>query len=206
MAIDSFSEYVDRIVNQNREILTESSLSRIWQHIESGDNFGVVSAFRSNYSNAENMKRHSELKKRVRDKLYGFIELEGGFNEEGTLVKERSLFIPEISRADIINLGKYFDQYSVIYKDNREFVEIGTSAVAGIGVVKNNFANGTTDKKFVLDPEITKDLFSRLIKGSHREKKFLFNIRESYLYELVPLTFNQAAYHKGRPHKCIKLV
>ena len=40
--------------------------------------------------------------------------------------------------------------------------------------------------------ELTKELFSKLIKGSHKDRKFLFNLKESYLLEVNPKSFNES--------------
>ena len=61
----------------------------------------------------ENMERHAELKDAVRDMGYGFIEMRGGYKEEdGGFVNELSLFIPNISKRDIMDLGFVHDQDS----------------------------------------------------------------------------------------------
>jgi hypothetical protein len=180
-------------LDKNSEIY-ESSLSRIWQHIEGDKSFGVISPFRKYYSKKENMERYNELKKIVRDKLkLGFIEMEGGFKEEGDWVHEKSLFIPNIKKEDLIDLGEKFDQYSVIYKDSNEFIEIGTNDFSVKGQILNNFIKKGWDKNIQINSELTKkELFSKLIKGSHRDRKFLFNLKESYLLEIDPKSFNES--------------
>ena len=117
----------------------ESSLSRMWQYVEGDKSFGIISPFRKSDSKSENMKKYNELKKIVRDKKLGYIELEGGFKEEGEWVREKSMFIPGIEKKDLIDLGEKFDQYSVIYKAKDEFVEIGTNNYSGKGKVITDF-------------------------------------------------------------------
>ena len=86
--------------------LEESSLSRIMGHIKGERNFGVVSAFRGGLGKKENMERHAELKDAVRDMGYGFIEMRGGYKEEdGGFVNELSLFIPNVSKKEVMDLG-----------------------------------------------------------------------------------------------------
>jgi len=43
-----------------------------------------------------------------------------------------------------------------------------------------------------INSELTKELFSKLIKGSHKDRKFLFNLKESYLLEVNPKSFNES--------------
>ena len=56
-------------------MFNEDSLSRVWQHYQDG--FILVSAFRGENSQEENMKRHEELKKIVRNRIGGFSVLDG---------------------------------------------------------------------------------------------------------------------------------
>ena len=171
----------------------ESSLSRIWQHIEEDKSFGVISPFRKYYSKKENLERYNELKKIIRDKLrLGYIELDGGFKEEGEWVHEKSLFIPDIIKEDLIELGEKFDQYSVIYKDKNEFIEIGTNDFSVKGQILSDFIKKGWNKNMQINSELTKELFSKLIKGSHKDRKFLFNLKESYLLEVNPKSFNES--------------
>ena len=141
---------------------------------------------------------------------YGYIEMRGGFEEEGgNIVNEKSLFIPNIKKDDIIKLGVKYEQYSVLYKDNNEFVELGTNDDSGIGQIKNDFIKQGWNKNLNMDSNLIKSIFSELVKGSHRGEKFLFNMKESHLFEVVELSFNERAYHKkidGVNNKLIKLI
>lgn len=171
-----------------KQFLNESSLSRIFDHIESNRSFGVVSAYRGDLPAAENKERHKSLKNMVRESRYGFIEMRGGYNGDQGVVIEESLFIPSVSRNDIIDFGKEFDQHSVIFKDDNEFSLIGTNASSGIGKVMMTFVKGGKSNLNMAKDAI-KDFFSALSKGSHAGKKFVFNVQERQSW-----SFNQAAY------------
>lgn len=173
-------------------IITETRLSRIWKYIENDSaSFGVISPFRKYLSIDENLERYKELKSIIKNKLkLGYIELEGGFKEEGDWVNEKSLFIPNIKKEDLISLGDYYDQYSVIYKDRNEFVEIGTNDMSGKGSIVSNFKKSGWDQNMQINTDLTNDFFSKLARGSHRGKKFLFNIKETFLFEVDGKTFN----------------
>lgn len=153
--------------------LVESSLSRIMQHIENPNStFGQISAFRGEFSREENENRHEQLKKDVRNKGLGFIEMSGGFKEEDGNVQELSLFVPNISRKDAIELGERYGQFSILWKDPTQFVEIGTNPNSGIGTIKNTFKK---DGKVIdLNQDSIKDYWSQIYRGRHRDKKFLF--------------------------------
>jgi len=180
-------------------LINESSLSRIWQMIENDKSFGVVSAFRNGYSKKENEERHIELKEGVRDIGYGYVEMMGGYKEETGFVNEKSLFIPNINKSDIISLGIKFDQYSVIYKDSKEFVEIGTNKNSGIKKILNSFKMMSGRENLEMSKEVIKNFFSSLLKGSHRGKKFLFKLQEQ-----EENSFNRMAYGDGRKNIPLK--
>jgi len=156
---------------------TASSLSRILKH--SKGKFGIVSAFLDSKTYKDNLRDHSKLKKDIRDLGYGFIELESYWEENGVQTEEKSLFIPNISQKDLVSLGEKYDQYAVLYGDDgaiklictNEFCSSDNSAC--IGCVYKTLS-GTKISESVL-----KDAFSRLKKGSHKNKHFQFKgIRE----------------------------
>ena len=165
--------------------LFESSVSRVWSHVENkNSSFGVISANRSELSNSENKDKHTELKKEVRNLGLGFIELKGGFVEtlsDGSKmeVEEDSLLIPNITKNQILKLGTDYNQDSVLFKNKLEFFELGSSIRTGIGKQLSNFkANSNADNLTFKKDLITK-FFSKLAKGNHKNKKFLFTLKES---------------------------
>jgi hypothetical protein len=124
-------------------------------------------------------------------------------------VTEKSLFIPNIIKTDIIKLGELFEQYSVIYKDSNEFVEIGTNEISGIGKVITNFIKQGWNKNIQINSDLTKKFFSRLAKGSHRDDKFIFNIEDSYLLEMDEKSFNEMygeSFGKKKQKRYIRLL
>lgn len=171
-----------------RNFIAESSLSRIWQHVENNRDFGVVSSSRDEMSADDLKSANSQLKKVVREMGYGFIEMRGGYNGDQGFVQEESLFIPNVTLRDIIKLGSDFNQHSVIHKSKDQFALISTNSKDGIGKVLTNFIRGGKDN-FNMAKNAIKDFFSSLAKGSHRGKKFVFNVQERESW-----SFNQAAY------------
>jgi hypothetical protein len=61
-------------------------------------------------SSKENRELNKELMTFMRDRGYGPIRIRGSFGS-----KERSFMIPNITRDDIVEAGKYFNQESVIW-------------------------------------------------------------------------------------------
>lgn len=163
--------------------IAESSISRIFQHIEEpGRSFGVLSAYRGDNSEAENKRLHTELKAAVREMGLGFIEMRGGYKGDQGFVTELSLFVPSVSRKQIIDLGTKYKQHSVIYKDSKEFSMIGTNADAGIGKTLSSFSFGKGKDNLVLAQDAMKDFFSALLKGNQKGQKFLFRMEEKEVW------------------------
>lgn len=158
--------------------LVETGLSRIIAHVtDPKSSFAQISASRKQYTTEKNNERYSNLKKLVRNLGLGFIEMAGGFREEDGNVQERSLFIPNISKSDAIRLGVMFEQYSILWKDGLEFVEIATNDKSGHGTVLARFA--VTHNGLNFNKDSMKDAWSRIYKGAHKDKKFLFMLERN---------------------------
>jgi hypothetical protein len=158
--------------------LVETKLSRVFQYVEDDKkDFGIVSAFRGVNSDKENKARHEELKKAVRAMGYGFIELRGGYKGDEGYVEELSLLIPNITKKGIVDLGRKYEQHSVMYKNDQDFYYIGTNEEAGVGKVLMRFKKGEGQDNLELAKHKVVDFFSQLKKGAHSEKKFVFNVK-----------------------------
>jgi len=114
--------------------LDETSMGRIRQHVVSNPkvkNWGVVTASRGELTPAENKQRNKELEADLRKMGYGFVHVDGMWQEcrkPNTEYKdcpddmkvpteEKSLFIPNISKEHVQALGKKYQQDSVLFAD-----------------------------------------------------------------------------------------
>jgi len=166
------------VVSVDTKFITESSWSRILQHIEQTPSFAVISAYRG-VDQKENDLNHKKLKADVRKMGYGFIEQDSGYSytdpksdEEG-MVEEESLFIPNISYEDAMALGKKYDQESILFKDNeRGFVLVYTTESEGhkIGDIDLNFEKKVGGKNITFDPSVLKIAFSALKRANKTQK------------------------------------
>jgi hypothetical protein len=181
--------------------LIESKLSRVFQYVEDDEkDFGIVSAFRGENSREQNKKLHEELKKRIRDMGYGYIELKGGYQEESGVVEELSVLIPNIKKSEIVQLGRHYGQHSVMYKNNEDFYYIGTNESAGIGKVLMRFKKGEGQNNLELAKHKVVQFFSQLRKGAHKGKKFVFNVKdEPESAESEKSGESAATAHKHKP-------
>jgi hypothetical protein len=155
--------------------LIEAKFSRVFQYVEDDKrDFGILSAFRSVNSEKENKARHEELKKLVRGMGYGFIEMRGGYRGDEGFAEELSLLIPNITKREIVALGRKYQQHSVMHKNNKDFYYIGTNEEAGIGKVLMRFRKGEGQNNLELAKHKVIDFFSTLKKGPDRDTKFVF--------------------------------
>lgn len=122
------------MIKAGRYDLNEASLGRIYQHVVSNPkmkNWGVVTASRGELSAAENKQRNKELEADLRKMGYGFVHVDGMWQEcrkpdteykdcpddMKVPTKEKSIFVPNISQEHIQSLGKKYQQDSVLYAD-----------------------------------------------------------------------------------------
>ncbi len=122
------------MIKAGRYDLDESSLGRIHQHVVSNPkvkNWGVVTASRGELTPAENRQRNKELENDLRKLGYGFVHVDGMWQEcrkpdteykdcpddMKVPTQEKSLFIPNISQQHIQALGKKYQQDSVLFAD-----------------------------------------------------------------------------------------
>jgi len=156
--------------------LEESSLSRIWQHVEDDEtSFAVISAYRGIYSEADNLKRHNELKGKIRAMGYGYIEQKSGYSysnpEEGedVSVEEKSFFIPNIDFKSAIKLGRLFKQESILYKDKEKGFGL---FMCDTGKLEMLFKR--KDKLFSFNKDDIKQAYSQLVKANNNQRKMKF--------------------------------
>jgi len=165
-------------------VIQAGGLSRVLQHLN--NKFGVVSAYRDENPEAVNQKLHAQLKKDVRNLGYGFIELNSAWEENGEVSREQALFIPNIKRLDIIDLGAKYKQYAVLHGDKGVTELICTNAqyCGGVGKILNVFT------KTHISEDDFKGAFSQLKKGNGnaRNKKFqLSKVQERHRPHGLPI-------------------
>lgn len=68
------------VYGEFESILESQSLSKVWRHGKTGA--ALISAFRSEYSESENIKRHKKLQSILRSNGLGFWEVDGVYQDE----------------------------------------------------------------------------------------------------------------------------
>lgn len=168
---------------KDEHTIYESNTSRIYQHITEDDKWAIVSPYRSERSEKENRIKMNELKSDV--KKYGFIQFVSRWVEDGIAFDERSLLIPNIDSKDALNLGKKYNQASVIIKDENGCREICTTPFETFqvgDVVRTYNINGDN----VMNIKDAEDIFSKR-KGGPASKPIkggkAFHLSEVYEVE-----------------------
>jgi len=170
--------------------LSESSLSRIWQHVEQNPNtsWALISPDRKGTTPEERKKRHKVMQQAIRSQDLGYIPVEGRWKEcqdtsvdydecpEDKLidVKEDSYFIPNIPKGAAHKLGNAFDQDAVVYG--------GPDTDNSSQLV---FRNGETLNLGAFNPDTIASAYSR-IKGG---RTFAFGDRNEPDSSIAPRDF-----------------
>lgn len=171
-------EEVQSVAILDRQLITESSLSRIFQFIKENRSFAMISAYKLGLPLVENKERHNNLRNDIRNLNLGYIETYGGYSYgKDQFSHEKSFFIPNIDRKTAIALGKKYDQQAVIYKDDNEFASIFTkdgSKIDDLGK-ETKFKEGEVETKFAKEKGLTFDpyvvyniAYSALVKNNSR--------------------------------------
>ena len=75
------------------------------------DNYGILSAYRDEYTTAENIQRTKDLVHALQCAGYSCVVGEGFWEGKG----EECVFVPDIERRDLFDLANACDQDAVIY-------------------------------------------------------------------------------------------
>lgn len=122
------------MIKAGRYELDEESMGRIYQHIVSNpktNSWAVITASRGELTSAENKQRNKELENDLRKMGLGYVHADGMWREcknqsieykncpEELKVpsEEKVLFIPNIPKDKAVELGKKYQQDSVLYAD-----------------------------------------------------------------------------------------
>ena len=150
---------------------TKKRLSAVFDLVaDDSRDFGIVSSFQSKATEEVNAQTHDELKSKVIDMGYGYIELCSSSKKEGNDVSEKSLMVPNITKTQIITLGRQFDQPLVMFKNSINFYYISTNETKGIGKVLMKFEKGEGQDNLELAKHKVTDFFSALESGGSGAK------------------------------------
>jgi len=170
------------MIKAGRYDINEASLGRIYQHVVSNPkmkNWGVVTASRGELTPAENKQRNKELENDLRKMGYGFVHVDGMWQEcrkpdteykdcpddMKVPTEEKSLFIPNISQQHIQALGKKYQQDSVLFADEKTkekgeatFIDSKSGEAFNIGKfapgkVAQGYSKMKGGKVFTFEPE-----------------------------------------------------
>jgi len=176
--------------------LNESSLSRLWKHMQEHD-AGIITAYRSKeiddddnvvktYTKKENQGRNRILFTKLQKK-YGITKVKGAYIENygGKMAKEVGesvLFVVDLFEwgdleKSLKKLGQEFNQDSVM------FIPKGTNKGFLWGTKKDEFSNKYAGLTFGYPAFGKKDVFSKAVWGKEAEFMTKVHGRPFYLTE-----------------------
>lgn len=183
-------------------ILVESSLSRLWQHVQRKIPFAIVSWQRNGMSPSEENQYYSELKSNIREMGYGYVELRGGYPEKDPnnpdntidIDSEFSLFVPKISLNDALKMGAvdngFGPQDSILFSDGSTIALYSTNnKIAPLGSVTMKFNYGEGKDAIPMTKKAVEFYFSKLVKGSHGMKGSRTGKKFGFIPEIIPESF-----------------
>lgn len=167
--------------NQVEKILA-FNLSRVYQYLKDPDiEFGIISACRNENSEKENATLSSNLYIDLRNSGAGIVKVKGGYLEKtddgSTIqVEETSYIVRGLSKKQLFDLGRKYQQDSILWKDKD-----------GCRYIYMNGSEGPLYTKLATQENAVKEYWTRLKKG---DRKFVF------LSEMIPNSIGRIATGK----------
>lgn len=185
--------------------VNEISTNRILTHLKDGGTFAIISTFRPDrVENDEmatlkmNMKLLRDLKQKCREKNYGFSEFISRWSEQDSETgevnssDERALMIFGIPENEALELGQDYNQSSIIFNDKNGCREICTNQFAD-WETGHVYKPGDTVREFktqgkdILNIDDAREIFQKKrggpasmpVKGTQRP----FHLSEAYMLE-----------------------
>lgn len=170
--------------------LDEASLGRVYQHVTADrdiKSWGMITAYRSVNTPKENKQLNKQLADDLRGKDLGFFKVEGRWREcqdvnvkyadcpDDKLVDsiETTYFVPKVSMDLIHDLGKKYDQDSVLYG--------GTETKGNAHLI---FRDGSHDDVGKFHPNTIQQAYSKMKGG----RTFAFNDEPTKAKDTKPST------------------
>jgi len=184
------------------ELITETTLQRILHHFTNNE-FGIVSAFKSQYTWEENLEHHYQLSQDIKSLGYGYLPIVGKWKK----VPEHSIFIPKIRKEEIVELAKKYDQDYCIWGEHGKWhlINVRTSEIEDTGErfrvldIDKEFDNYSA-LKFIIDkkPDI-ENLSSKDEERKEYISEILSNLKDGdivYL-DIKPIGFTALVFPSG---------
>ena len=201
------------------EGLNEGGISRIWQHTQDDDTFAIIGS----QDKDTKEDRSKELIKKVRELNLGFKPLFGSYEyEDGTIGKELSLLIPNISLEDAKRLMNEVNQECIIFKDKDFFGFIDQNGnpdgefskdaynmnfsdedikIFGSRLAKHKNENQKKPWKFVMEQYIPEERNSVRNMGENHKKEKIFELDRDVLDNVDANDLREATSDLNESHK-----
>ena len=157
-----------------RDSQYQSRLQQSWgsiiDHLQSARRAGFVSAYRDDYDQHENERRHALLREDIRSMGYGYTEVKSGCirNDDGEAALRnaaKAFFIRSVDRQDIMKFGSTYEQKSVLFKDENQFALL----YVHYGLMGLTFHSGSNEADG-FDPAIIRNALGTLRRTNAQRK------------------------------------
>ena len=156
-------------------MLNEISTNRILHHFQNDKTLAIISTFRTERTEKENLQLLKQFKSEIKKLKLGFSELISRWSEQNQDTNEietsdeRSLMIYGISLNDAMKFGQRYNQSSIIFKSSEKCAEVCTVDFIDYDGKEHNVGSivRTFDvkSKSPLNINIAKEIFSKRISG-----------------------------------------
>ena len=175
---EAYNRYYES-VRSRPHCFSEVKLARVWQHARFDDGFIMISAFRDENEQHENMELHRQLKKDIKRYGLGYFVVDGHYIENEGKPNERDVdelvyFIPYTTKHHSIILNpREFEELAIKLRDKygQDGVLIKVPGEKNVYELKDN---DTTINRGLFRPDRIGDLWSKLKYGPHRGRTFIF--------------------------------
>lgn len=154
--------------------VNEASLSRVWQHLTSDRPVALLTAFRGEFTQEQNIQRNKTLAAKIKQAGYGYFFVDGYWVEnQGTPdevhVAEDSIFaIGDANKQEefkqlVIDMGKQYNQDAVLIKDStgvklydqsgNDFLDLGEFKPGKLAQAYTRLRNNKDSNTFVFEAE-----------------------------------------------------
>ena len=121
--MSSFNKTKNTMISPMDRLASGANVGRLYEHMMKGP-FAAISAHRganeSPEERAQNNARTRDLKRKLRERGFGWVDTVGAWKDTSTGVgfaKEHSVFISGIGETDAAEIGRAFDQDAILVGD-----------------------------------------------------------------------------------------
>lgn len=183
---ESIGEYKVKTLNEGKfsdepdlELLNEVKLSRVYNHFTGKRPVGIITAFRGERTEHENVRANRALASELKNAGFGFVWVDGAWVENPGTAEESHE--KEVSMLVIGNEGEDEKLFNALKAGAQKYDQEGFVFKGADGRVGVYNAQGSEEVSFNnINMDKLSDIYTRLRHGSHKGRSFFFEgVRDS---------------------------